>query len=107
VITTRTNGFAVWSLVSSIVGGVLGMVCCLPAPIGGIIAIVLGRQARGQIRSSGGAETGEGLAQAGEIIGWVITGLSILAILGIVGLIMLGNQTRNVFSNISAGLGGP
>ena len=96
---------AVWSLVSSIAGGILGLVCCLPAPIGGIVAIVLGRQARAQIRRAGGAETGEGLAQAGEIIGWIITVLSILAVIVIVGLIFVGNQTKNVFSNISAGLG--
>jgi hypothetical protein len=95
---------AVGSLVSSIVGGVLGMICCLPAPLGGILAIVLGRQAKDQIRRSRGAETGEGLATAGEIIGWVITALGVLALVSIVGLILIGNQTRDVFSNISAGL---
>ena len=93
------------SLVSSLVGGFLGMLCCLPAPVGGILAIVLGRQARDQIRRSGGTETGEGLAQAGEIIGWIITFLSILGVVAILALIVVGNETRNVFCNIASGLG--
>ena len=98
---------AIGALITAIAGGVLGFVCCLPAPIGGIVAIFLGRSARGTIRRSGGLETGEGLATAGEIIGWIVTALSVLAIVGCVLLIAVGDQTKNVFSNIASGLATP
>jgi hypothetical protein len=76
--------------------------------IAGIVAVVLGRQARGEIRRSGGMETGEGMATAGEIIGWVEIGLTFLLVpVVIITLILLGNQTKNVLSNISSGLSGP
>jgi hypothetical protein len=104
----KTNGLAIGALVTSIGGGILSIFCyCTLAFIPGIVAIILGRRAKAQIRASGGYETGEGLATAGEVIGWVEIGLSVLAIVGvvaIVGLIMIGNQTRNVFCNISEGL---
>jgi hypothetical protein len=97
---------AVGSLISSIAGGVLAPFClCIPGPIGGIVGIVLGRVARTRIRASGGAETGEGIALAGEIIGWAVTVLAIVGVVVLFSLIILGNQVRNVFCNISNGLG--
>jgi hypothetical protein len=43
--------------------------------IGTILGIVLGFVARNQIKNSGGRESGDGLAKAGIIIGFVIVGL--------------------------------
>jgi hypothetical protein len=103
----HTNGQAIASLVTAIAGGVLGMICCLPAPIGGIVAVVLGRSARGSIRRSGGIETGEGLATAGEILGWILVVLGVFGLLAFVSLIVVGNQTKNVLCNISSGLSSP
>ncbi len=58
----QTNGFAIASLV-------LSLVCCGP------LAIIFGFIARKQIRESNGAQTGDGLALAGIIVGFVFTGL--------------------------------
>jgi len=63
-ITPTTNAMAVWSLVLSIVFlVVLG--------IFEIVPIVLGYQARKAIKGSNGYQTGDGIALAGIIIGWV------------------------------------
>ncbi|WP_322797658.1 DUF4190 domain-containing protein [Thermoflexus sp.] len=74
--TARTNGKAIASLVLSL----LGLVGVLPI-IGPIIGIILGNQAKAEIAQSGGAFTGEGLAQAGVILGWVALGLSALGVI--------------------------
>ena len=58
----QTNGFAIAALV-------LSLVCCGP------LAIIFGFIARKQIRESNGAQTGDGLALAGIIVGFVFTGL--------------------------------
>jgi hypothetical protein len=57
-----TNGLAVASLVLGIIGWAL-------CGVGSILAIVFGAMARSQIRSSGGRETGDGMALAGIILG--------------------------------------
>jgi Domain of unknown function (DUF4190) len=58
----KTNGSAVASLVLAILG-----LC----GIGSVLGIVFGHKARKEIRASRGYESGEGLATAGIIIGWV------------------------------------
>jgi hypothetical protein len=63
---SRTSGKAIASLILSL----LGLVGVLPL-IGSILGIIFGNQAKGEIARSGGDLTGEGLAQAGVIIGWV------------------------------------
>ena len=103
----RTNGAAVGSLVAGIAAILLGWLCCLPGPIGGILAIILGRRARAEIRASGGLQGGEGLATAGEVIGWIVTVIGVLGLLAlamVVILIVIGNQTKDVLQNISNGL---
>jgi hypothetical protein len=62
---SKTNVMAVVSLVSAIMSWFL-----LPF-IGAIVAIVTGHMARGQISNSHGAETGDGLALAGLILGYL------------------------------------
>ena len=58
----QTNGFAIAALV-------LSLVCCGP------LAIIFGFIARKQIRESNGAQTGDGLALSGIIVGFVFSGL--------------------------------
>jgi hypothetical protein len=66
----KTNGMAVTALVL----GILGLFCW----IGSIPAIIFGVMGRKQIRESNGAETGDGMAMAGLIMG--IIGAAILVV---------------------------
>lgn len=66
-----TNGLAVASMVL----GILWMFW-----IGSILAVVFGHVARGQIRRSG--ESGDGMAVAGIVLGWIGVGLLVLGIVG-------------------------
>jgi len=61
-----TSGAAIVSLIFSI----LGLVFILPI-IGSIVGIIAGNSAKSDIRNRPGQVTGEGLAQAGVIIGWI------------------------------------
>lgn len=65
----RNNTLALVSLICAIGGLVVG----LAAPVGA----VLGHIALKQIRERG--EQGEGMAKAGIIIGWIITGVIVIA----------------------------
>ncbi|GAB3797625.1 DUF4190 domain-containing protein [Micromonospora zhanjiangensis] len=62
---------------------VVGVVSLFSCQLIGIVAIVLGNKARAEIRASG--EDGDGLAQAGVIVGWCAVGLAALFILLFVG----------------------
>ena len=66
----RTNGLAIASLVVSLVGCLCG--------VGAILGIIFGFVARSQIRQSNGTQTGEGLALAGIIVGFVTLALVIV-----------------------------
>jgi hypothetical protein len=50
----------------------------------GIPAIILGNASRERIRASAGQLTGEGMATAGVVMGWISVGL-----VGVVGLMIL------------------
>lgn len=76
---TRTNGFAVASLVL----GILWLYW-----VGSILALIFGYVARGQIAASGGAQTGGGMAMAGIVLGWIGVGL------GVLGIVILGATSR-------------
>jgi len=52
--------------------------------LAGIPAIILGNNARKNIRASGGRLTGDGLAVAGIIMGWVSVGFAVIGILLII-----------------------
>jgi Domain of unknown function (DUF4190) len=60
-----TNSLAIASLICSLAGLIVG----ISAPVGAI----LGHMARKQIRTSG--EQGDGMALAGIIVGWSLTGI--------------------------------
>jgi Domain of unknown function (DUF4190) len=75
---TRTNGLAIASLVCSLAG----LVPCISAPVG----IVLGHVAKRQIRETG--EQGEGLANAGLWVGYILTVLGVLLFIGWLGIVI-------------------
>jgi Domain of unknown function (DUF4190) len=67
-----TNGLAIAALVCALAGLAVG----ISAPVGAI----LGHIARRQIRERG--EQGDGMALAGIIVGWILTGLFALCCAG-------------------------
>jgi uncharacterized protein DUF4190 len=75
---TRTNGLAIASLVCSLAG----LATCISAPVG----IVLGHIAKRQIRETG--EQGEGLANAGLWVGYILTVLGALLLIGWLGIVI-------------------
>ncbi|MEV6811409.1 DUF4190 domain-containing protein [Micromonospora sp. NPDC051296] len=68
----QTSSLAIVALVLSLIG--IGS--CITAPIGAI----MGHVAMRQIRENG--ESGEGMAKAAIIVGWILTGLIALVIIG-------------------------
>jgi hypothetical protein len=76
----RTNGMAIAALVCSLAG----LVTCISAPVGAI----LGHVARRQIRERG--EGGDGMALAGIIVGWIITGLGLLYLAFLIIVVVIG-----------------
>ena len=69
------NQKAVWSLVL----GILGIVCC--GLIAAIPAVILGHLAKKEVAAAAGAQRGEGMAQAGFILGIIGIVLSVLVVL--------------------------
>jgi hypothetical protein len=89
----RTNPLAIVSLV-------LGVVWC--GGIGSLFAVVFSIQARRSIRRSGGAETGDGLAIAGLVLGIVgIIGAVLTTLLVIVAAITAGNAAHDAIQRFS------
>jgi hypothetical protein len=71
--------------IASVVMGVAGWTL-LPL-VGSILAIIFGNMARHEIRQRPDELTGDGLAVAGLVLGWLSVGISILALcLGGIGL---------------------
>jgi hypothetical protein len=69
------NQKALWALIL----GILGLVCC--GIFTAVPALILGNNAKKEIAASGGTQSGEGMAQAGFILGIVGTVLSVLGVL--------------------------
>lgn len=74
----KDSALAIVSLVSGLVGWTF-----IPI-IGAIAAIITGHLAKKEIRDSGGTMSGDGMALAGLILGYVQIGLTLLAIIVIV-----------------------
>lgn len=72
----KTNGFAVASLVCSL-GGIF------TAGLSGILGVVFGFVARSKIRQSNGYETGDGMALAGIIVGFLMAALFIVLVIAL------------------------
>jgi hypothetical protein len=71
------NSKSIWALVL----GILGILCC---GVLGIPAIILGKQAQGEIDNSGGAQGGRGMATAGFVLGiiacvWLVVSIILFA----------------------------
>lgn len=80
----QTSGMAIASLVMGIAGWTL-----LPL-LGSILAIVFGYAARREIRQRPDQLTGDGLAVAGLVLGWLMVGISVVGLcLGAFGLCFL------------------
>jgi len=79
----EANGLAVASLVCGILGVVFPFIPLIPS----ILAIIFAGRGKRQIDSSGGLQTGRGLAVAGQVLGWVGIALVLVAILGLVALV--------------------
>jgi uncharacterized protein DUF4190 len=77
---------------AALVCGIVGLALCGPV---GIAAIVFARQAEAEISASGGQLTGQGLAQAGRIMGWIAVGLMIVAAVIILIAVMVGVSTNS------------
>lgn len=86
----RTYGLAIASLVLSITG----MLPILPV-IGSIAGIVTGNIARKEIKTHPDWYTGEGVAKAGIILGWIGIGLFIL---GVVAVLLFLAPVRTISS---------
>lgn len=71
---TQTNTMAVISLVAGLLG-----ISLVPF-VGSIIAVIIGPLAKKEIAASGGRQSGEGLATAGTILGWVGIGITIIGL---------------------------
>ena len=83
----QTNQKALWSMIL----GILSLVCC--GLLAGIPALILGNSAQKEIAASGGMQTGEGMAKAGVILGWISIALSIL---GLIFAIVTGALTEGL-----------
>src|SRR3970040_29536 len=71
---TKTNTMALVSLIA----GILGLT--LFPFLGSIAAVITGNIGRKEIAASAGAETGDGMAMAGVVMGWIGIGLGVVAI---------------------------
>jgi hypothetical protein len=82
--TPATSGLAIAALVMGI-----GGLTILPL-LGSILAIIFGYMARNDIRKRPSEVTGDGLAMAGIVMGWIAVGLSVLGLIVGVGFMACG-----------------
>jgi len=78
--TVPTSGMAVASLILGIAG-----LTVVPA-IGSVLALILGYMAKRDIRQRPTETTGEGLATAGVVMGWIGVVLTVLAVCGFIAI---------------------
>jgi hypothetical protein len=72
----KTSGLAITSLVL----GIVSLICCGAGVLTGIAAVITGHIARGRIRASAGMQGGAGLALAGLIMGYLSIVVTIVSI---------------------------
>ncbi len=85
----RSGGYAPpnsSTAIISLISGILGLTL-LPT-LGSILALILGYMARNEIRASGGAIGGDGLATGGIVLGWIGIVLTLLG-LCVAGVVIL------------------
>jgi hypothetical protein len=96
-VQTKTNAFAVASLVLGIVW-IYG--------IGSVLALIFGYQGKAQIDRSGGLQTGRGLAIAGIVLGWIGTA-SLVVFIIIFAVAVMGSSASNQFSSVGSAVNNP
>ena len=74
----QSNALAVASLIAGIFSWIL-----MPF-IAGVVAVICGHMARGEIKRSNGTLEGDGLAIAGLVLGWINVVLCVLAVAAVV-----------------------
>jgi hypothetical protein len=84
----KTSGLAVWSLVL----GILSMTCF--AFFTGLPGVICGHRALSKIRKSGGALTGQGLAIAGLVMGYLGCTLVTVFMIGLMAAIAIPNFVK-------------
>ena len=67
--------------------GICGFVVC--PLVCSVLAVVYGKRARREIRIAAGRQSGESLATAGVVLGWIGIALSVLGILFFVAMLVL------------------
>jgi hypothetical protein len=86
-----TSSLAVWSLVL----GIVSLVAC--GFLTAVPAVICGHMARSRIRLEPQALSGDGMAIAGLVMGYVCVGLSILAIAVLVGLMFFASAETDPY----------
>ncbi|MBA4376206.1 MAG: hypothetical protein C0401_08555 [Anaerolinea sp.] len=98
----KDSALAIASLVSGLVGWTF-----IPL-LGAIAAIITGHLAKKEIRDSGGALSGDGMALAGLILGYVQIGLIVLTVICLltfaVALIPAIQSEINTFTSLLPGI---
>jgi len=114
--SAQTNPLSIASLVSGVAAWVIGgLGSCLMTFVffplafctailflgGNIAAAIMGHMARNQIRQNAGAQTGDGMALTGIVLGWGGVGISVLAVCGLILVaVLLGPAIGSVYSEI-------
>jgi hypothetical protein len=82
----KTSGLAIASLVCGIAAWTL-----LPILVTAVAAVVTGQMAKREIKSKQGALSGNGMATAGLILGWIQIALVSLALIAFMVILLTGN----------------
>jgi len=80
----QTSTMAIVSLIAGIVSWFMVPV------LGAIVAVITGNMAKKEIRASGGLLTGDGMATAGLVLGWIQLGLTVIGICVVLVFLALG-----------------
>lgn len=85
---TQSGGYAATpqqspnALIALVLGVISILLLVLPGSslLTAVPAIIVGKNASNEIRASNGQLTGEGMAQAGRVLGWITIGLSVIGL---------------------------
>lgn len=95
----KTSGLAIASLVCGITAWTI-----LPIVLTAIAAVILGHLAKKEIRGAGGTMTGNGMATAGLILGYVNMALFVVAVCVLSFLMINSTSITSIFNDISSTL---
>lgn len=98
-IQPKRSGLAIASLICGITAWTV-----LPIFLTAIAAVITGHMAKKEISAGGGTITGNGMATAGLILGYVNIVLFIVVIIGISFLMINSTSINSIFNDISSTL---